>query len=145
MFKKGEILGTAMPADEVSWSGCGPNVRNVTSSRDDPSYRHFAELIQDVRKSAPLQLVGEAVELVNQYSDVFASSNLDLGDFTAIQHSIDTGNSRPIKQMMRRTPTVIQNEEQAHLEKNASGWRDSTFIISLGLSACASSQEGRLI
>ena len=41
----------------------------------------------------------------------------DLGTFTAVKHQIDTGNSRPIKQHMRRTPLGYANEEQEHLEK----------------------------
>ena len=35
---------------------------------------------------------------------VFSKGDTDLGTFTAVKHQIDTGNSRPIKQRMRRTP-----------------------------------------
>ena len=48
---------------------------------------------------------------------VFLQGDTDLGTFTAVKHHIDTGNSRPIKHRMRRTPLGYANEEQEHLEK----------------------------
>ena len=48
---------------------------------------------------------------------VFSQGDTDLGTFTAVNHHIDTGNSRPIKQRMRRTPLGYANEEQEYLEK----------------------------
>ena len=47
---------------------------------------------------------------------VFSKRDTDLGTFTAVKHHIDTGNSRPMKQHMRRTPLWYANEEQEHLE-----------------------------
>ena len=48
---------------------------------------------------------------------VVSEGDTDLGTFTAVKHQIDTGNSRPIKQRMRRTPLGYANEEQEHVEK----------------------------
>ena len=48
---------------------------------------------------------------------VFSKGDTDLGTFTAVKHQIDTGNYRPIKHRMRRTPLGYANEEQEHLEK----------------------------
>jgi hypothetical protein len=42
-------------------------------------------------------------KLPSDYEDVFAKSDFDLGSFTAIEHTIDTGDAKPIKQRMRRT------------------------------------------
>ena len=39
---------------------------------------------------------------------VFSKGDTDIGTFTAVRHHIDTGNSRPIKQRMRRTPLGMQ-------------------------------------
>ena len=55
--------------------------------------------------------------LLISYDDVFATSEFDLGTFTDIEHSIDTGTARPIKQRMRRTPACFADEEEAHLKK----------------------------
>jgi hypothetical protein len=51
------------------------------------------------------------------YKDVFAESEFDLGNFTEFEHGIDTGNAKPVKQRMRRTPACFVNEEEAHLKK----------------------------
>ena len=48
---------------------------------------------------------------------LFSKGDTDLGTFTTVKHQNDTGNSRPIKQRMRRTPLGYANEEQVHLEK----------------------------
>ena len=48
---------------------------------------------------------------------VFSKGDTELGTFTAVKHQINTGNSRPIKQRMRRTHLGYANEEQEHLVK----------------------------
>jgi hypothetical protein len=42
---------------------------------------------------------------------VFAKSEFDLGKFNTIQHGIDTGTNRPVKQRIRRTPLGFAGEE----------------------------------
>ena len=39
-----------------------------------------------------------------KYQNVFAKSKYDLGRTTIVQHEIDTGDHRPIKQAPRRMP-----------------------------------------
>jgi hypothetical protein len=41
----------------------------------------------------------------------------DLGKFNTIQHGIDTGTNRPVKQRIRRTPLGFAGEEEAQLKK----------------------------
>ena len=43
-------------------------------------------------------------KLLCDHADIFASSKSDLGSFSAIHHSIDTGNADPVKLGLRRTP-----------------------------------------
>lgn len=50
--------------------------------------------------------------LIIRYQDMF-----DLRTFTAIQHEVNTGNTPPIKQRMRRTQIRFINEEEQHLQK----------------------------
>ena len=57
------------------------------------------------------------MSLLNEYQDVFAKDEFDLGTFSEIQHGIDTGQAPPIKQRMRRTPACFVGEEEAHLNK----------------------------
>jgi hypothetical protein len=50
---------------------------------------------------------------------VFAKSEFDLRKFNTIQHGIDTGTTRPVKQRIRRTPLGFAGEEEAQLKKMA--------------------------
>ena len=54
-------------------------------------------------------------KLLRDYQDVFAKNEFDLGNFTAIEHGIDTGDAKPVKERMRRTPACFAGEEEAHL------------------------------
>ena len=56
-------------------------------------------------------------EVLIQYQGLFAKNDNDLGCFTEMEHSIDTGDTPPIKQRMRRTPLCFHNEEEAYLKK----------------------------
>jgi hypothetical protein len=56
-------------------------------------------------------------ELLCEFEDVFAKSEFDLGKFNTIQHGIDTGTNRPIKQRIRRTPLGFAGVEEAQLKK----------------------------
>lgn len=76
--------------------------------------------------------------LLNEYADVFSSSEFDIGNFRAIEHAIDTGDARPIKQRFRRTPSCFVGEEEKHLEKmlkadviepSMSEWASSPVLV----------------
>ncbi|XP_053403251.1 uncharacterized protein LOC123555723 [Mercenaria mercenaria] len=79
----------------------------------------------------------ELRKLSVDYQDVFATSEFDLGNFTEIQHSIDTGTAKPIKQRMRRTPACFVAEEEAHLkmleagviQESTSEWASAPVLI----------------
>ena len=56
-------------------------------------------------------------EVFIMYADLFAKNDNYLGCFTEMEHSIDTGDTPPIKQQMRRTPLHFRDEEEAYLKK----------------------------
>jgi len=56
---------------------------------------------------------GHLRKLLCEFEDVFAKNEFDLGKFDAIEHGIDTGTNRPVKQRMRRTPLGFAGEEEA--------------------------------
>ena len=69
---------------------------------------------------------------------MFAKHDFDLGTVTAIQHTIDTGTAKPVKQRMRRTPACFANEEEELLKKmldegviqeSVSDWASSPVLI----------------
>ena len=56
-------------------------------------------------------------EVLIQYQGLFAKNDNDLGCFTEMEYSIDTGDTPPIKQWMRRTLLHFCDEEEAYLKK----------------------------
>jgi hypothetical protein len=56
-------------------------------------------------------------ELLNEFQDVFARGEFDFGNFTALEHEIDTGDAHPVKERMSRTPLFFAGEEEAHIKK----------------------------
>lgn len=60
----------------------------------------------------------EVFSLIDRFQSVFAKDDFDLGLFNGeITHKIDTGEARPIKQRLRRTPMGFENEEKKHIEQ----------------------------
>lgn len=58
------------------------------------------------------------MDLLKEYQDNFAQNEFDLGSFTDIEHSVDTGSAPPIKQRMRRTHLdVVQEGEKTSAHK----------------------------
>jgi hypothetical protein len=60
---------------------------------------------------------------------VCAKSEFDLGKFNTIQHGIDTGTNRPVKQRIRRTPLGFAGEEEAQLKKISSPFDLSKRLV----------------
>ena len=56
-------------------------------------------------------------EVLIKFADIFAQNDNDLGLFTATEHTIDTGDAKPIKQRMRRVPLGFADEEEKYLKK----------------------------
>ncbi len=56
------------------------------------------------------------IALLSEHQEVFAVIDDDLGKFSALQHSIDSGMAKPVRQPVRRTPLGFWNEE-THLKK----------------------------
>ena len=77
-------------------------------------------------------------DLLIDNEEAFAKTDFDLGNFTTIEHSIDTKDAPPIKSLLRRTPACFVGEEEAHLKKmldagviqeSISEWASSPVLI----------------
>ena len=70
--------------------------------------------------------------LLIKYRGVLAEHDMDLGNFSAVKHVIDTRDARPVKQRLRWTPLAFEGEEKTHKKLLDAG------IISRGVSEWAS-------
>ena len=75
---------------------------------------------------------------MTSYHDIFSQSECDLGCTTAVQHSIDTGESRPFRQALRPQPRthlpVIDQllddmQHQGVIEPCQSEWASNIIIV----------------
>jgi predicted aspartyl protease len=154
VVNKGADLGRAYPADIIEDTetvsveqvtenlprATLPNVapKNVNPEGKATMPPHlqqvFAESCKQLNEDQSLRLA----QLLIEFQDVFAADEFDLGNFTAIEHQIDTGNARPVKQRIRRTPVCFAGEEEAHLQKmlkagviqeSTSDWASAPVLI----------------
>lgn len=79
-FRQGQPLATAAPATKVGILEASVRQVRTESSSEIPT--HIKELLD------------ESVRLITQYSDVFAVCDVDLGEFTAIEHQIQAPKSQ---------------------------------------------------
>lgn len=73
-----------------------------------------------------------------KFSDIFSRSDSDLGITDLVKHSIDTGNTKPIKQPPRRLPLayaeeerkiISQMEENGIIRKSRSPWASPLCLV----------------
>ena len=80
----------------------------------------------------------EFTEVLIKFADIFAQNDNDLGLFTATEHTIDTGDAKPIKQWMSRVPLGFADKEEKYLKKmldsgviipSSSEWASPSVLI----------------
>ena len=77
-------------------------------------------------------------ELLRDYDDIFSKSTYDMGRTHLVEHSIDTGDHRPIRQPLRRHPMAHLDEidqqvndllENDFIEPAASPWAANIVLV----------------
>ena len=121
-LRKGQVVGNAHEVDQICDSDSTENdyynIRAVTSKFD---CQQMPEYLKDLCERSIENLSAdkkhETKKLLIHFQKAFSADEFDLGTFDAIEHTIDTGHSSPIKQRLRRTPLCFQDEEKEHLDK----------------------------
>ncbi|XP_045591147.1 uncharacterized protein [Procambarus clarkii] len=78
---------------------------------------HMMTMVQDVEETLTSEQASQLTHLLWNFQDIFAASEFDLGSFKEVSHRIDSGNARPVKQKIRRTPACFAQEEKGHLQR----------------------------
>jgi predicted aspartyl protease len=151
LLSKGMEIGRAFPVEEVIGDRDEPEpllvreIKQVDSGKANPSLpcdvqlpNHLKQVYTDACNNLNQDQQIELARLLAEYQDVFASDDFDLGCFTAVEHEIETGGAKPVKQRMRRTPACFAGEEETHLEKmlkagviqeSTSNWASAPVLI----------------
>ena len=106
-------MGLTQPSRSSAPSG---HVRSCHAPLGEGS-SHLASLFDAL--PADLSPVDRAAagDFIHKYAHMFSKSEFDLGRTSLIPHKIDTGQSRPLKQPLRRHPRVQEQyiDEQVEL------------------------------
>lgn len=132
VLKRGREVANAFPVEDViPMEGeverateevlDGPSTDPTTNTKSNKNKRivpvHLKKTYEDSCQNLTPEQRGKLADILIEYEDVFAKSEFDLGTFTDIEHSINTGDSKPVKQRLRRTPACFADEEETHLKK----------------------------
>ena len=80
----------------------------------------------------------QLIQLIGNYSDVFALNDAELGCTNVVCHSIDTGDGRPVKQQPYRTPFIHREtisrmieemEGQGVVQPSMSPWASPVVLV----------------
>ena len=117
-IRKSTVVGEAVRADIAEPMQDNPtHVAQQTVQEQKDTLPEQLEALYDKSGTDLHELQKEKLRsLMHDFQDIFARDEFDLGQFTDIEHSIDTGTASPIKQRMRRTPMVFAQEEESHLK-----------------------------
>ena len=121
ILRKNQLVGIAHEIDDIIPED--PELVTVSAVSTDENTgdnllsEHIQELFEKSCENLSSSEQAKLQSLLSSYEDVFAKSEFDLGNFTAITHNIDTGSTPPIKQRIRRTPWNFAEEEEKHLNK----------------------------
>ncbi|XP_057190663.1 uncharacterized protein LOC130554808 [Triplophysa rosa] len=78
---------------------------------------HLKQLFTSASEMLTEQQQQMLLALLIEHQAVFAATEDDLGKFSSLKHSIDTGACKPVRQPVRRTPLGFWDEEESHLKK----------------------------
>lgn len=81
-----------------------------------PIPAHLEKMYQNNNDGLDREADDQFRKLLNEYQDVFATHNQDMGSTNLVRHHIDTGDERPVKHRPRRMPQTQFEESQRQVE-----------------------------
>ena len=134
-LQAGTYVGTCEPVELVQ-----PADVDVSASADQGGSlpAHLSDLMERSSEGLTLEQRGKARALLHDFADVFSSGDHDVGRTTLAEHTISTGDSRPIKVPPRRLPIGKRQEaekiisdmsEQGLIEESHSPWSSPLVLV----------------
>ena len=116
VLHKGMLIGTLTPVEIVespSSGNMGEGLCRRLSNREDGTPdlpEHLQELYGRAVEFVPEADRGLIQAMLFEYRDVFSRDDRDIGRTDLVQHHVDTGDAKPIKQSPRRLPPGHRRE-----------------------------------
>jgi len=134
-LEKGQVLGTLECVDPVTVDGT-VNLLKSPMVVDAQVEELLSKLDIEHTLSEPQRC--QLVSALTSFSDTFALDQSQLGKTDLVQHSIETGDQRPIKQLPYRTPFALRQEmegmisqmlEQGVIQESSSPWASPVVLV----------------
>ena len=87
------------------------------------------KLSENTKPNLTAEQVHQLESLLVEYQNIFSKDEFDIGVMHGVEHSIDTGSAKPVKQRMRKTPHGFEQEEKVQLEKNEESRFDRGLFV----------------
>lgn len=106
IIRSGTIIGQFSPVEDIM-----TDATHTHSTKKNPELDYELRKLVD-KASVNLQPKQKEVfeHLLNDYKDIFAVSDKDLGRTSIVRHKINTGSNLPVKQPPRRAPISMREE-----------------------------------
>ncbi|CAG2187018.1 unnamed protein product [Mytilus edulis] len=89
---------------------------NITDIHKDQNLRiELQKLLSNCSGNLSQEQKRGVENLLNEYKNLFAAYDRDLGRTNLVHHTINTGNNAPVKQPPRRTPIYMRGEVDRHI------------------------------
>ena len=100
MIPAGSYLGQAVPVTVMSDVETDSRLSASNSDGTTDSDDSLSEIIQSTLEDLPSDITDDqrqqVIELIRDYDSLFSRGILDMGRTTPVEHTIDTGQNRPI-------------------------------------------------
>ena len=88
---------------------------NICESPED--YLHIQPLIEQLPEHLTTEQKSALITLLHKYSHIFSKHEYDLGETGIVKHTIDTGDSKPVRQSLRRHPREMLQKIDDQVQK----------------------------
>ena len=137
LLKAGQRIGKIRPVEVKPERNIAQLSSNRYSSCDQLPER-LGRILENCSEELTQEQLKELTSVMIKYQDTFAKDDDDLGRTNMVQHTIDTGTARPIKQGPRRLPMLKREAEQIEVERmlgqgvispSSSPWSSPTVLV----------------
>ena len=100
----------------------GTNFSEVTSHNEDQKLEglvpeHLKDLFKRSSENLDVEQSIKLAGLFNKYQGSFAKTRTEYGKCSVLKHKIDTAETAPVRQPLRRTPQAFQGEEEKYIQE----------------------------
>jgi hypothetical protein len=135
--RKGTLLATLKPVESIVNTVTAAKQAAV-ASQDDEVPEHLADMVNSAKQNLSPEQFAQLRALIAKKAEAFSSADGKLGRTGRVQHTIDTGNAKPIKLPARRMGIpqrkIIDEEidkmlEQGVIEPSESPWASPVVLV----------------